>query len=49
MEHVLPFVPGLIEALQQGIDGLDVGRGSGHALTDRPCTNRNSKSGSLQP
>ncbi|MBD2068686.1 class I SAM-dependent methyltransferase [Leptolyngbya sp. FACHB-671] len=32
-DHVLPLIPGLIEALQQGIDVLDVGCGSGRALT----------------
>lgn len=31
-EHILPLVPGLTEALQQGIDVLDVGCGSGRAL-----------------
>lgn len=31
-EHLLPLVPGLIEALQQGLDVLDVGCGSGLAL-----------------
>jgi SAM-dependent methyltransferase len=31
-EHVLPLIPGLIDALQQGIDVLDVGCGSGRAL-----------------
>lgn len=32
-DHVLPLVPGLIEALKRGIDVLDVGCGSGRALT----------------
>jgi 2-polyprenyl-3-methyl-5-hydroxy-6-metoxy-1,4-benzoquinol methylase len=32
-DHVLPLIPGLTEALQQGIDVLDVGCGSGRALT----------------
>lgn len=31
-EHVLPLVPGLTEALQRGIDMLDVGCGSGRTL-----------------
>lgn len=31
-EHILPLVPGLTQALQQGIDVLDVGCGSGRAL-----------------
>lgn len=31
-DHVLPLIPGLMEALQQGIDVLDVGCGSGRAL-----------------
>ncbi|NJN85942.1 MAG: class I SAM-dependent methyltransferase [Leptolyngbyaceae cyanobacterium SL_7_1] len=31
-DHVLPLIPGLTEALQQGIDVLDVGCGSGRAL-----------------
>ncbi|WP_088889335.1 class I SAM-dependent methyltransferase [Leptolyngbya ohadii] len=31
-DHVLPIIPGLAEALQQGIDVLDVGCGSGRAL-----------------
>lgn len=31
-EHVLPLIPGLIEVLQEGIDVLDVGCGSGRAL-----------------
>jgi SAM-dependent methyltransferase len=31
-DHVLPIIPGLTEALQQGIDVLDVGCGSGRAL-----------------
>lgn len=31
-EHVLPLVPGLTEALQRGIQVLDVGCGSGRAL-----------------
>ncbi|HEY9736582.1 MAG TPA: methyltransferase domain-containing protein, partial [Trichocoleus sp.] len=32
-DHVLPLVPGLIEALERGIDVMDVGCGSGRALT----------------
>jgi 2-polyprenyl-3-methyl-5-hydroxy-6-metoxy-1,4-benzoquinol methylase len=31
-DHILPLVPGLTEALQRGIDVLDVGCGSGRAL-----------------
>ncbi|HEY9658434.1 MAG TPA: class I SAM-dependent methyltransferase [Allocoleopsis sp.] len=31
-DHMLPIIPGLMEALQQGIDVLDVGCGSGRAL-----------------
>lgn len=31
-EHILPLVPGLTESLRQGIEVLDVGCGSGHAL-----------------
>lgn len=31
-DHVLPLIPGLAEALQDGIDVLDVGCGSGRAL-----------------
>jgi 2-polyprenyl-3-methyl-5-hydroxy-6-metoxy-1,4-benzoquinol methylase len=31
-DHVLPLVPGLTEALQRGIEVLDVGCGSGRAL-----------------
>lgn len=31
-DNILPLVPGLIERLQQGIDVLDVGCGSGRAL-----------------
>jgi SAM-dependent methyltransferase len=31
-EHILPLVPGLIERLEDGIDVLDVGCGSGRAL-----------------
>jgi SAM-dependent methyltransferase len=32
VERTLPVVPGLIERLEQGIDVLDVGCGSGHAI-----------------
>ncbi len=32
LDHILPLVPGLQDALQQGIDVLDVGCGSGRAL-----------------
>ena len=31
-DHILPLIPGLTEALQQGIDVLDVGCGCGRAL-----------------
>lgn len=31
-EHLLPLIPGLLEGLQQGLDVLDVGCGSGLAL-----------------
>ncbi len=31
-EHILPLVPGLIERLEDGIEVLDVGSGSGRAL-----------------
>lgn len=31
-DHVLPLIPGLTEALERGIDVLDVGCGSGRAL-----------------
>ncbi len=32
LDHILPLVPGLVEALQSGIDVLDIGCGSGHAM-----------------
>jgi 2-polyprenyl-3-methyl-5-hydroxy-6-metoxy-1,4-benzoquinol methylase len=32
VDHILPLVPGLIERLQDGIEVLDVGSGSGKAL-----------------
>jgi 2-polyprenyl-3-methyl-5-hydroxy-6-metoxy-1,4-benzoquinol methylase len=32
LEHILPLVPGLTDALQHGIDVLDVGCGQGRAL-----------------
>ena len=32
VESILPLVPGLIEKLENGIDVLDVGCGSGHAI-----------------
>ena len=32
-DHILPLVPGLVERLEKGIDVLDVGCGSGKALT----------------
>lgn len=31
-EHILPLIPGLIQKLEQGIDVIDVGCGSGRAL-----------------
>jgi SAM-dependent methyltransferase len=31
-DHILPLVPGLVERLEEGIDVLDVGCGSGRAL-----------------
>jgi 2-polyprenyl-3-methyl-5-hydroxy-6-metoxy-1,4-benzoquinol methylase len=31
-DHILPLIPGLAESLEQGIDVLDVGCGSGRAL-----------------
>jgi ubiquinone/menaquinone biosynthesis C-methylase UbiE len=31
-DHILPLVPGLSERLQEGIDVLDVGCGSGRAM-----------------
>ncbi|NJO40599.1 MAG: methyltransferase domain-containing protein [Cyanobacteria bacterium CRU_2_1] len=31
-EHILPLIPGLVEALERGIDVMDVGCGSGRAL-----------------
>jgi 2-polyprenyl-3-methyl-5-hydroxy-6-metoxy-1,4-benzoquinol methylase len=33
MDHILPLVPGLVARLEDGIDILDVGCGSGRALT----------------
>ncbi|WP_110987407.1 class I SAM-dependent methyltransferase [Acaryochloris thomasi] len=32
MEHVLPLMPGLVDALERGIEVMDVGCGSGRAL-----------------
>ncbi|MBD3274991.1 MAG: methyltransferase domain-containing protein [Candidatus Marinimicrobia bacterium] len=32
VEHILPLIPGIFEQLDRGIDVLDVGCGSGHAL-----------------
>lgn len=32
-DHILPLIPGLIEALEEGINVLDVGCGSGRAIT----------------
>lgn len=31
-DHILPIIPGLVDALQRGIDVLDVGCGSGRAM-----------------
>lgn len=31
-EHILPLVPGLADRLEQGIDALDIGTGSGQAM-----------------
>ncbi len=42
-ELVLPLVPGLSEALQQGIEVLDVGCGSGRALNKMATTFPNSR------
>jgi 2-polyprenyl-3-methyl-5-hydroxy-6-metoxy-1,4-benzoquinol methylase len=33
VSHVLPFAPGLIDALTRGIDVLDIGCGSGHSTS----------------
>jgi 2-polyprenyl-3-methyl-5-hydroxy-6-metoxy-1,4-benzoquinol methylase len=33
-EHILPVIPGLVDALQRGIDVLDVGCGSGRAMNE---------------
>ncbi|MFB2768463.1 class I SAM-dependent methyltransferase [Pelatocladus sp. BLCC-F211] len=33
LDHILPLVPGLVEALQAGIDVLDIGCGSGQAMS----------------
>ncbi len=33
-EHILPLAPGVVEALERGIDVLDVGCGSGRALAE---------------
>ena len=42
-EHILPLVPGLPERLENGIDGLDVGCGSGRALNLMARTFPNSR------
>jgi 2-polyprenyl-3-methyl-5-hydroxy-6-metoxy-1,4-benzoquinol methylase len=42
-DHVLPLVPGLIERLEEGIDALDVGCGSGRALNLMARTFPNSR------
>jgi len=34
LDHILPLVPGIKEKLEQGIDVLDVGCGSGYALAE---------------
>src|SRR5919107_131969 len=41
--HILPLVPGLIERLEEGIDVLDVGCGSGRALNLMARTFPNSR------
>ncbi len=43
VEHILPLVPGLIERLQQGIDVLDIGCGSGRAMNRLAATYPNSR------
>jgi 2-polyprenyl-3-methyl-5-hydroxy-6-metoxy-1,4-benzoquinol methylase len=42
-DHILPLVPGLVERLEQGIDVLDVGCGSGRALNLMARTFPNSR------
>ncbi len=42
-EHILPLVPGLVERLENGIDVLDVGCGSGRALNLMARTFPNSR------
>jgi SAM-dependent methyltransferase len=42
-DHILPLVPGLIERLEEGIDVLDVGCGSGRALNLMAHTFPNSR------
>jgi tRNA G46 methylase TrmB len=42
-DHILPLVPGLIERLEEGIDVLDVGCGSGRALSLMARTFPNSR------
>jgi 2-polyprenyl-3-methyl-5-hydroxy-6-metoxy-1,4-benzoquinol methylase len=42
-DHILPLVPGLVERLEEGIDVLDVGCGSGRALNLMARTFPNSR------
>jgi 2-polyprenyl-3-methyl-5-hydroxy-6-metoxy-1,4-benzoquinol methylase len=42
-DHILPLVPGLVESLEEGIDVLDVGCGSGRALNLMARTFPNSR------
>src|ERR671917_677670 len=42
-DHILPLVPGLVERLEQGIDVMDVGCGSGRALNLMARTFPNSR------
>ena len=42
-DHVLPLIPGLSESLQQGIDVLDVGCGSGRAINKMAAAFPNSR------
>ena len=32
IDTILPVVPGIVDRLQQGIDVIDIGCGSGHAV-----------------
>ena len=43
ISKILPLIPGLIESLQDGIDVLDVGCGSGRALNLMAATFPNSR------